>query len=133
MNRRKASSDAGSKWLMRKRNICWLPTHYFSRDKPCFCSSSNYYLGATFSSSQLVHRPCTGHIMLNPFLTTVPTFAVRETDVSRHNGDTRGSPTMPRDVSLSDSKCWNGGQNGLRHTAGIPRYEHYSIGTKHYT
>ena len=25
-------------------------------------------------------------------------------------GDTRGSPIMPRDVSLSDSKCWNGGQ-----------------------
>ena len=25
-------------------------------------------------------------------------------------GGTRGSPIMPRDVSLSDSKCWNGGQ-----------------------
>ena len=24
-------------------------------------------------------------------------------------GGTRGSPIMPRDVSLSDSKCWNGG------------------------
>merc|ERR1719154_122471 len=22
---------------------------------------------------------------------------------------TRGAPIMPRDVSLSDSKCWNGG------------------------
>ena len=28
-------------------------------------------------------------------------------------GGTRGSPLMPRDVSLSDSKYWNGGQNGL--------------------
>ena len=24
-------------------------------------------------------------------------------------GGTRGTPIMPRDVSLSDSKCWNGG------------------------
>ena len=24
-------------------------------------------------------------------------------------GGTRGAPIMPRDVSLSDSKCWNGG------------------------
>ena len=74
---------------------------------------------------------------INPFLPTVQTFAVRETDVSRHNGGTegaplkplrddsamralsslkclrggtRGAPIMPRDVSLSDSKCWNGGQ-----------------------
>ena len=26
---------------------------------------------------------------------TVPTFAVRETDVSRHNGDTSGAPLKP--------------------------------------
>ena len=41
---------------------------------------------------------------------TVPTFAVQDTNVSRHNGATSGAPIMPRDVSLSDSKCWNGGQ-----------------------
>ena len=29
---------------------------------------------------------------LNPFLPTVPTFAVRETDVSQHNGGTSGAP-----------------------------------------
>ena len=29
---------------------------------------------------------------VNPFLPTVPTFAVRETDVSRHNGGTSGAP-----------------------------------------
>ena len=81
--------------------------------------------------------------MLNPFLPTVPTFAVRETDVSRHNGGTSGAPLkplrddsalralsslkglreapevtpiMPRDVSLSDSKCCENatvGINGL--------------------
>ena len=34
--------------------------------------------------------------------------------VSRHNGGTRGSPIMPRDVSLSDSKYWTVGKNGLR-------------------
>ena len=28
----------------------------------------------------------------NQFLPTVPTFAVRETDVSRHNGGTPGAP-----------------------------------------
>ena len=33
--------------------------------------------------------------MFNPFLPTVPTFAVRETDVSRHNGGTSGPPIMP--------------------------------------
>ena len=41
---------------------------------------------------------------LNPFMTTVPTFSVRETDVSRHNGGSRSNI-----CSLSDSKCWNGG------------------------
>ena len=30
--------------------------------------------------------------VLNPFMPTVPTFAVRETDVSRHNGETSGAP-----------------------------------------
>ena len=31
----------------------------------------------------------------NPFLPTVPTFAVRETDVSRHNGGTSSTPLKP--------------------------------------
>ena len=30
-----------------------------------------------------------------PFMPTVPTFAVRETDVSRHNGGTSGAPHKP--------------------------------------
>jgi len=51
----------------------------------------------------------------NPFLPTVPTFAVRETDVSRHNGGTSGSTIMPGDVSLSDSKCRNGGYEWVQH------------------
>ena len=33
---------------------------------------------------------------LNPFMPTVPKYAVRETDVSQHNGGTRGVPIMPR-------------------------------------
>ena len=41
----------------------------------------------------------------NPCMPTVPTFAVRETDVSRHKGGTSGAPIMPRYVCLSDSKC----------------------------
>ena len=32
---------------------------------------------------------------LNLFLPTVPTFAVRETDVSQHNGGTLGAPLKP--------------------------------------
>ena len=35
------------------------------------------------------------HTKLKPFLLTVPTFAVRETDVSRHNGGTSGAPLKP--------------------------------------
>ena len=31
----------------------------------------------------------------NPFFPTVPTFADRETDVSRHNGGTLGAPLKP--------------------------------------
>ena len=32
------------------------------------------------------------NIHINPFMPTVPTFAVRETDVSRQNGGTSGTP-----------------------------------------
>ena len=34
---------------------------------------------------------------INPFLPTVPTFAVCETHVSRHNLGTGGAPIMPKD------------------------------------
>ena len=34
--------------------------------------------------------------------------------VSRHNGGTRGAHIMPRDVSLSDSKCLNGGHEWVK-------------------
>ena len=33
--------------------------------------------------------------VFNPFMPTVPTFAVRETDVSRHNGGTAGVTLKP--------------------------------------
>ena len=43
---------------------------------------------------------------LNPFMPTVPTFAVRETDVSRHNGGTSGAPIKPlRDGSALRALC----------------------------
>ena len=32
-------------------------------------------------------------------------------------GGTRGAPIMPRDVSLSDSKCWNGGHEWVKKSA----------------
>ena len=39
--------------------------------------------------------------VINAFMPTVPTFAVRETDVSRHNGGTSGAPLKPlRDDSV---------------------------------
>ena len=34
-------------------------------------------------------------------------------------GGTRGAPIMPRDVSLSDSKCWNGGQKWVNGESGV--------------
>ena len=37
--------------------------------------------------------------VINPFLPTFPTFGVRETDVSRHNGETSGAPL--KDVAYS--------------------------------
>ena len=81
-----------------------------------------------------------GTYRLNPFMPTVPAFAVREIDVSRHNGGTSGAPLKPlRDDSalrtlsslrglrghprfphyaerrsLSDSKCWNGGKKWVK-------------------
>ena len=39
-------------------------------------------------------------IVINPFMPTVPTFAVQETGVSRHIGGTRGDPIMQRRQSL---------------------------------
>ena len=42
----------------------------------------------------------------NPFFPTVPTFAVRETDVSRHNGGPSGAPLKPfRDDSALRPWC----------------------------
>ena len=38
---------------------------------------------------------CNLYKMFNQFLTTVTTFAVRETDVSRHNGGTSGAHLKP--------------------------------------
>jgi len=49
---------------------------------------------ATKSANKRVCAPVS-HEDINPFLPTVPTFAVRETDVSRHNGgETWGAPQI---------------------------------------
>ena len=49
----------------------------------------------------------------NPFVPTVPTFAVRETDVSRHNGDTSGALLKPlRDDSALRALSTLGGLRG---------------------
>ena len=57
---------------------------------------------------------------VNPFMLTVPTFAVRETDVSRHNGGTSGTPLKALRVdsalrALSTLRDENAsvGKNGL--------------------
>ena len=38
------------------------------------------------------------HHCINPFMPIVQTFAVRETNVSRHNGSTSGSPLSPSET-----------------------------------
>ena len=51
------------------------------------------------------------------FLPTVPAFAVRETNVSRHNGGTSGTPLKPlRDDSAlrALSALWNGGHERVK-------------------
>ena len=54
-------------------------------------------------ASDFVWRRCRTQHPLNPFMPTVPTFAVRETNVSRHNGGTAGSPlkALREDSALS--------------------------------
>ena len=50
---------------------------------------------------------------VNPFMPTVPTFAVRETYVSRHNGGTAGAPLKPlRDDSALRTLSSLGGLRG---------------------
>ena len=36
-------------------------------------------------------------------------------------GGTQGTPIMPRDVCLSDSKCWNGGHEWVKLASGMFR------------
>ena len=55
----------------------------------------------------------------NQFLPTVPTFAVRETDVCRHNGGTRGSPIMPRDAVSRTANVGTVGTNQKNHPRSI--------------
>ena len=56
----------------------------------------------------------------NQFLPTVPTFAVRETHVSRHNGGTSGAPLKPRrdDSALRALSSLR----GLRGAPAVPYY-----------
>ena len=51
----------------------------------CFISSDYHKCGLSSLRGNVI----------NPFMPTVPTFAVRETDVSRHNGGTSGAPLKP--------------------------------------
>ena len=55
---------------------------------------------------------------LNPFFPTVPTFAVRETDVSRHDGGTSGAPLKPLGQQMLELGCENAtvGKNGLSYS-----------------
>ena len=58
------------------------------------------------------------YLTLNPFMPTAPTFAFRETNVSRHKGDTSGAPLKtPRDDSVNSqstfvSERFKGGTRG---------------------
>ena len=60
-------------------------------------------------------------IRFNPFLPTVPTFAVQETDVTRHNGGPSGAPLKPlRDDSALRTL------SSLRGLRGAPKGPHYA-------
>ena len=52
---------------------------------------------------------------------TVPTFTVRETHVSQHNGGTAGAPIMPRDAFSRTANVGTVGKNGLKNPAETPR------------
>ena len=59
-------------------------------------------------------------INFNPFMPTVPTFAVRETDISWHNGGNSGVPLKP----LRDDSAL-GALSTLRGLRGAPEVPHY--------
>ena len=59
-------------------------------------------------------------LRFNPFMSTVPTFAVRETDVSRHNGGISGAPLkLLRDDSALRALS---SLEGLRGAPEVPHY-----------
>ena len=62
------------------------------------------------------------YISINPFLPTVPTFAVRETDVSRHNGGTSGAPLKPfrDDRALRALSSLGGGHEWVEENKPLP-------------
>ena len=64
--------------------------------------------------------------VINPFLPTVPTFAVRETDVSRHNGGTSEAPLKPLrdDSALNWSHPLLQLRLALPHLRNVVRGEH---------
>ena len=67
-------------------------------------------------------------IIFNLFLPTVPTFAVRETDVSRHNGGTSGAPLKPlRDDSALTANVGTVGMNGLRSETFFHHYQRINV------
>ena len=64
---------------------------------------------------------------LNPFMPTVPTFAVRETDVSRHNRGSSGAPLKPpRDDSVLRALS---SLRGLRGAPEVPPCWTANVGT----
>ena len=52
-------------------------------------------------------------IQINPFLPSVPTFAVRETDDSRHNGGNSGPPLNPSETIVLSEHYRLGGKNWI--------------------
>ena len=60
--------------------------------------SSNFYAQ---DSALFNQHFCPPFRFRNQFLPTVPTFAVRETDVSWHNGGSSGAPLKPHNPRLN--------------------------------
>ena len=90
--------------LVRSTQTCFWPTTRFMNLNVLLCLFS-FMIG--LACQQLCVAPnlypflcdhLNMHGAANPFLPTVPTFAVRETDVSRHNGGTLGAPLKPSET-----------------------------------
>ena len=82
--------------VTKKAFLLWmcLKRHFHKQMFGLFVKVSTKAFSQAFNC-ETKHFRCLIEMFLNPFMPTVQTFAVRETDVSRHNGGTSGAPLKP--------------------------------------